>query len=231
MRGNPSRDVCLCALNENEGGMYALSLQIPSKTNGQDVENSASEKKRMRIIGGKYRSRVLAEFKGDNVRPTSDRAREALFNMLSLKIFGARVLDLFSGSGALGIESLSRGAKEVVFNDVSRDSIAILKKNLTMLKIPVHGEEVKVYNMDYLTCLGQLGGQFDLIFLDPPYHLEFGEKALAKIVEKGLLRETGVVMYERDRPFEGEIAGLEKYDERKYGKAYLTFFRISPKDA
>ena len=92
----------------------------------------------MRIIGGKYRSRVLAEFQGENVRPTSDRAREALFNILSLKIYGARVLDLFAGSGALGLESLSRGAKEVLFNDLSRDSIAILKKNLTTLKIPVN---------------------------------------------------------------------------------------------
>ena len=80
----------------------------------------------MRIIGGKYRSRVLAEFAGENVRPTSDRAREALFNILSLKMYGARILDLFSGSGALGIESLSRGAKEAVFNDFSKDSIAII---------------------------------------------------------------------------------------------------------
>ena len=102
----------------------------------------------MRIIGGKFRSRVLAEFAGENVRPTSDRAREALFNILALKIYGARVLDLFAGSGALGLESLSRGAKEAVFNDCSKDSVAILKKNLNALKIPVNGEEAKVYNMD-----------------------------------------------------------------------------------
>ena len=75
----------------------------------------------MRIIGGKYRSRVLKEFAGDAVRPTSDRAREALFNILAFKIPGARVLDLFAGSGALGLESLSRGAKEVTFNDAARD--------------------------------------------------------------------------------------------------------------
>ena len=179
----------------------------------------------MRIIGGKYRSRVLAEFQGENVRPTSDRAREALFNILSLKIYGARVLDLFAGSGALGLESLSRGAKEVLFNDLSRDSIAILKKNLTTLKIPVNGEEAKVCNMDYLTCLGQARGEFDLIFIDPPYRFDYGEKALESIAQKGLLSENGIAMYERDRPFEGNIQGLEKYDERKYGKAYLTFFR------
>lgn len=179
----------------------------------------------MRIIGGKYRSRVLSEFAGENVRPTSDRAREALFNILSLKIYGARVLDLFAGSGALGIESLSRGAKEVVFNDYSKDSIAIVKKNLTTLKITVGGEEAKVVQGDYLACLEQARGQFDLIFIDPPYRMDYGEKALKKIAERGLLSKNGIAMYERDIPFEGEIEGLEKYDERKYGKAYLTFFR------
>ena len=178
----------------------------------------------MRIIGGKYRSRVLAEFAGENVRPTSDRAREALFNILSLKIYDARVLDLFAGSGALGIESLSRGAKEVQFNDFSKDSVAIVKKNLNTLKIAVGGE-VKVTQGDYLACLEQTKGSFDLIFIDPPYRMDYGEKALKKIAERGLLSENGVAVYERDIPFDGEIEGLEKYDERKYGKAYLSFFR------
>lgn len=179
----------------------------------------------MRIIGGKYRSRVLTEFAGENVRPTSDRAREALFNILSLKIYGARVLDLFAGSGALGIESLSRGAKEVQFNDFSKDSVAIVKKNLTTLKIAVNGTEAKVTQGDYLACLEQARGQFDLIFIDPPYRMDYGERALKKITERGLLSENGIAVYERDVPFDGEIEGLEKYDERKYGKAYLSFFR------
>lgn len=179
----------------------------------------------MRIIGGKYRSRVLAEFAGENVRPTSDRAREALFNILALKMYGARVLDLFAGSGALGIESLSRGAKEVIFNDFSKDSIAIVKKNLTTLKIAVNGDEAKLTQGDYLACLEMACGQFNLIFIDPPYRMEYGEKALKKIAERGLLSEDGIAVYERDIPFEGEIEGLEKYDERKYGKAYLSFFR------
>lgn len=179
----------------------------------------------MRIIGGKHRSRVLAEFPGDDVRPTSDRVRESLFNILSLKIYGARVLDLFSGSGALGLESLSRGAKEVVFNDFSKDSLAILKKNLASLKITAGGEEAKVNHYDFSVCLDVMQGQFDLIFIDPPYRFDYGVLALEKISKRGLLSENGVAVYERDRPFEGEIAGLEKYDERKYGKTYLTFFR------
>lgn len=179
----------------------------------------------MRIIGGKYRSRVLAEFAGDDVRPTSDRVKESLFNILSLKLYGARVLDLFCGSGALGLESLSRGAKEVVFNDFAKDSLAILKKNLAALKISVNGEEAKLSNADYTVCLDGVRGQFDLIFIDPPYRFDYGAAALYKIAKRGLLTDGGVAVYERDRPFEGEVDGLEKYDERKYGKTYITFFR------
>ncbi|MBQ3020483.1 MAG: 16S rRNA (guanine(966)-N(2))-methyltransferase RsmD [Clostridia bacterium] len=179
----------------------------------------------MRIIGGKFRSRVLSEFVGNDVRPTSDRARESLFNILALKMYGARVLDLFAGSGALGLESLSRGAKEVVFNDFSKESLAIVKKNLAALKITIGGAEAKVCQYDFLACLDVVRGPFDIIFLDPPYRYEYGKKALEKIAQKGLLSENGIVVNERDVPFDGEIAGLEKYDERKYGKTYLTFFR------
>ncbi len=178
----------------------------------------------MRIIGGKYRSRILSEFAGEDVRPTSDRVKESLFNILSLKMQGARVLDLFTGSGALGLESLSRGAKEVVFNDCAKDSLAIVKKNLSALKIPVGGAEAKLSGCDYLTCLEGQYGQFDIIFIDPPYRLDFGKNALETIARKGLLSPGGVAVYERDKPFEGEV-GLEQYDERRYGKTYLTFFR------
>ena len=178
----------------------------------------------MRIIGGKFRSRVLKEFAGDSVRPTSDRAREALFNILATKTYGARVLDLFAGSGAVGLESLSRGAKEVVFNDASKESVAIVKANLRALQIEL-GQEAKVSNYDYSVCLDTLRGTFDFIFIDPPYRLDYGQRALEKIAQKGLLSDEGVAVYERDCPFEGEIDGLEKYSERKYGKAYLTFFK------
>ena len=178
----------------------------------------------MRIIGGEFRSRVLKDFAGEEIRPTSDRAREALFNILALKVRGARVLDLFAGSGALGLESLSRGAKEVVFNDLSKDSLAVLKSNLATLKL-TGDERIKVVNHDFGVCLDCVAPAFDLIFIDPPYRFDYGEKALTKIAQKGLLTENGIVVYERDRVFDGEIVGLEKFDERKYGKAYLTFFK------
>jgi 16S rRNA (guanine(966)-N(2))-methyltransferase RsmD len=180
----------------------------------------------MRIIGGKFRSRVLADFEGMEVRPTADRVKESLFNILSLRLYGARVLDLFCGSGALGLESLSRGAKEVVFNDSSRDSVRILDKNLKTLGIE-KGREAEVHISDFSVCLDRLVGQFDVIFLDPPYRFDYGVPALEKIVKRDLLSENGVVVYERDRPFDGDVSGVEKYDERKYGKTYLTFFRRS----
>lgn len=183
----------------------------------------------MRIIGGKYRGRVLASFDGEAVRPTSDRAREALFNILAMQTRGARVLDLFCGSGALGLEAYSRGASEVSFNDLSKDSLAILKKNLNALKISV-GTEIKVFNYDYATCLDAVKGGFDLVLIDPPYRLDCGAVALEKIVKKGILADGGIVVYEWDKPLDVEIQGLERYDERRYGKAYFTFFRKSAEE-
>lgn len=180
----------------------------------------------MRIIAGKYRGRVLAEFAGEEVRPTADRVKESLFNILGYRFMGSRVLDLFAGSGALGLECLSRGASEVVFNDVSKDSMGILKKNLEKLKLKPNGEEAKMHGHDYLVCLDAVKPAFDLIFIDPPYRFDYGKSALEKIVKKGLLKEDGVIVYERDRAFEEEIEGLEKYDERKYGKTILSFFRL-----
>ena len=177
----------------------------------------------MRIIGGTHKGRVLAGFDGDAVRPTSDRAREALFNILALKTRGARVLDLFCGSGALGLEAYSRGASEVVFNDLSKDSLAILKKNLTALKAPV-GKGIKVLNYDATACLELLSGEFDIILIDPPYKFEQGKSLLERIVKRKLLSEDGIIVYEWDKPLNEEIDGLERYDERRYGKAYFTFF-------
>lgn len=174
----------------------------------------------MRIISGKYRGLKLADFDGDAVRPTADRVKESLFNILMGKVAGADVLDLFCGSGNLGIECLSRGAASVHFNDASATSIGILKKNLIRLK---DEPTCKVTNLDFSVCLTR-AGRFDLIFIDPPYRLEAGVQALKIIGEKSLLNDGGIAVLERDRSFSGEINGLNVTDERKYGKTYLTFF-------
>lgn len=174
----------------------------------------------MRIISGKYRGMVLAQFNGAEIRPTADRVKESLFNILSDKTGGARVLDLFCGSGNLGIECISRGAEFVGFNDASRDSIAVLKKNLA--RIPDKNYSVTV--CDYVACLAR-GGAFDIILIDPPYRSGAGVRALEIIAKNNLLNAGGVAVYERDVSFCGTVDGLEMYDERKYGKTYLSFFK------
>ena len=173
----------------------------------------------MRIIAGKHRGRVLAQFRGADVRPTSDRAKESLFQILGTRLSGARVLDLFCGSGSVGLEALSRGADYVVFNDASRESLAVLQKNLDLLRV-----KAKVYNMDFRALLESIDITFDIIFLDPPYKSDAGEQALEIIARRGLLNTGGVAVLESDRPFEGSAHGLVRYDERKYGITYLTFF-------
>ena len=154
----------------------------------------------MRIIAGKYRGRVLAGFKGKDIRPTADRVKESLFNILAPEIHGANLLDLFCGSA-------------------SRESLAVLQKNLDLLRV-----KAKVYNMDFRALLESIDITFDIIFLDPPYKSDAGEQALEIIARRGLLNTGGVAVLESDRPFEGSAHGLVRYDERKYGITYLTFF-------
>ena len=173
----------------------------------------------MRIVGGIYKGRTLVEFGGDEIRPTSDKVRESLFNILRDRVQDCRFLDLFCGTGAMGIEALSRGAKEVVINDLSNKSLGIAKKNLEKLKI----NQITVTNYDASTCLLNTTSPFDIIYIDPPYKSDYGLKALDVAVTA--LKDDGIVVYENEKPFEGEVKNLVKYDERKYGRAYITFFK------
>ncbi len=173
----------------------------------------------MRIIGGKHRGRVLAEFKGKDIRPTADRVRESLFNILAPRLAGARVLDLFCGSGTLGLECISRGAREVVFNDSSRSSLEVLKKNLARI-----GERAEVLNLGYEVCLARVTGQFDLVFADPPYACDYLPDVGARLAARGLLAEGGLLVYESEHKGLPAPEGLIKTDERGYGRTYLAFF-------
>ena len=174
----------------------------------------------MRIVGGKYKGRVLNTFDGKDVRPTSDMVRESLFNILQFKIFGATFLDLFCGTGAMGIEALSRGAKSVTFNDASKNSIALLRKNLEKCKVT---GDYKIKNQDAIFLIENSTEQFDFIYIDPPYSTDLGIRVLEKV--KNCLSDEGVAIFEDERPFEEKIDGLTAYDKRKYGRAYLTFFK------
>jgi len=172
----------------------------------------------VRIVGGIYRGRTLNEFRGQDVRPTPDMVRESLFNILQFRIKGATFLDLFSGTGAMGIEALSRGAKSVTFNDRARDSVNIIKSNLSKLGIT---DGVRVCNQDALSVL-KSGEKFDIIYIDPPYKTELGVKALELV--SLALNDGGVAIFEDEKEFSGEIAGLKITDRRKYGRVRLTFF-------
>ena len=176
----------------------------------------------MRIISGKFRGLKLCEFEGKDIRPTADRVKESLFNILADRVAGATCLDLFCGSGALGLECLSRGAGFVCFNDNSPPSIAVLTKNLK--KIPSE-KNYCVSTLDYAQCLANSASKFDLVFIDPPYGSDAGINSLSIIGKGRILNNGGVVIFERDRKFAGKIEGLTVFDERKYGKTYLTFFK------
>lgn len=173
----------------------------------------------MRIVGGKYKGRTLLQFDGEDIRPTSDKVRESLFNIIQFKIYGKSFLDLFCGTGAMGIEALSRGAAEVVFNDYSKKSLSLLKKNLE--KVKVEGG-YSVINYDAVSFLNGNQKTFDFIYVDPPYKSDLGIKCLNAISNS--LNVGGTVIFEDEKPFMDKIDGLKITDSRKYGRVHLTFF-------
>ncbi len=171
----------------------------------------------MRVVGGKYRSRKLLEFKGSEIRPTSDFAKESLFNILG-DVTDKSMLDLFCGSGNVGIEMISRGGK-TTFIDNRKESVALTKSNLEKL-----GESALVIIADAISYLKSCDKKYDIIFLDPPYNSGLGEKCLKIIAEKKLLSENGVAVFEDEKQGE-QIENLNVTDKRKYGRAFLTFYR------
>ena len=180
----------------------------------------------MRIIGGRFRGVALASVgKGDeaaHLRPTTDRTRESLFNILAhgYGLDGARVLDLFSGTGALGLEALSRGAASVTFVDDGRKSGQILAQNIAKLRVE---DETTVIHRD-ATRLGA-GDPFDIIFLDPPYGKALGEKALAAAIAGGWLADGALVVWEEGTTVTLPVQ-LTQLDERKYGDSTIRLLRF-----
>lgn len=146
----------------------------------------------MRVVAGKYRGKKLISPSHD-IRPTLDKVKQAIFTRLQFFVEGKSVLDLFSGSGALGIEALSRGASKVVFCDANYNSIKLIKENLKTLK----EENFEVLHGDFKTCLNKFENLFDLIILDPPYKSGYYDPALKIIAEKKLLSKDGIIVCER----------------------------------
>jgi len=179
----------------------------------------------LRVISGKARGTKLETLEGLDTRPTLDRVKEALFSKIQMYIYEADVLDLFSGSGALAIESISRGAKFAYSIDSSRKAIEIIKKNVQKTHFE---DKIKILNKDYKKALEEVKNKkFDIVFLDPPYKTDFGIDAIKIIIENDILNEDGIIIFETDKEEKEYIDTLEEctsiIDLRQYGRVTLVF--------
>ena len=178
----------------------------------------------MRVITGKARGVQLKTPEGMTTRPTTDRVKEALFSIIHFEIPGAKVLDLFGGTGQLGIEALSRGAKRAVFVDSQESACKLIRENLTRAKLQQDGQVVR---SDYLQYLDRCREKFDIILLDPPYAEVFLENALKRITEIDILESNGIIVAERPlgKELPWEFEGYNRSKDYKYGKILLTIYR------
>ena len=178
----------------------------------------------MRVISGRARGTVLKTPEGLQTRPTADRVKEALFSIIQFDLPGARVLDLFGGTGQLGIEAISRGAKSAVFVDAGDAPCRLIRENLRRAKME---GEARVVRSDYLQFLSTCREKFDIIFLDPPYAEVFLENAIKKISEIDILQSGGIIVSERpaEKALNMEIEGYSRTKDYKYGKTVLTLYR------
>ncbi len=178
----------------------------------------------MRVISGKAKGTVLKSPDGMATRPTTDRAKESMFSIIQFDIPGASVLDLFGGTGQLGIEALSRGAKRAVFVDEREDACKLIRENIKRTHMT---EYAGVIRSDYVNYLRICREKFDIIFLDPPYVEVFLENSLKIISEIDILQTGGIIVTER--PFEKslavELSGFERSRDYKYGKTFVTIYR------
>ncbi len=178
----------------------------------------------MRVITGKARGIQLKTPEGMQTRPTADRVKEALFSIIQFDLPGARVLDLFGGTGQLGIEALSRGAKSAVFVDAREEACRLIRENLKRTNLESLG---RVVRGDYLEYLGRCRDKFEIIFLDPPYAEVFLENALKRITEIDILESNGIIVAERPlgKELPWEFNGYVRSKDYKYGKTLLAIYR------
>ncbi len=176
----------------------------------------------MRVIAGKYRRLLLKAPKGHNTRPSLDQVKEAIFSIIGDKVFDAKCLDLFAGSGALGIEALSRGASFVHFNDKSYESIKVIKENIAHCKIK---EPYQITKMDYKRLLSTIDTKFDLVFLDPPYKEGVINEVITTLEKRNLLNEKAVIVCETD--LKPPLLNVKDYQikEYYYGRVCLTILK------
>ena len=182
----------------------------------------------MRIISGTAKGTKLYTLEGLETRPTLDRVKESLFNIIYDKAIDSTVLDLFSGSGAIGLEFASRGAKKVYLCDKSKDACKIIEKNIEKTHLE---EKVKLLNMDFIKAIKEIKNiKFDIVYLDPPYKTDFIKTAIKELIETEVLTEETLIIAETDEEERitkqiEELKGIEIVDKRKYGRAYVLFLK------
>ena len=178
----------------------------------------------MRVISGMARGRKLKELQGMETRPTTDKVKESLFNIIQFEIEGRRVLDLFGGTGQLGVEALSRGAERCTFVDQRREAVSLIRENLKLCGL---SERSRVVQGEALSFLASCGEKFDVILLDPPYEGELLSRAIEAITRFDILSEHGIMVCESaaDRLLPQVAPPYEQGREYRYGKIKLTVFR------
>lgn len=182
----------------------------------------------MRIITGSAKGRRIEAPEGEGTRPTSDKVKGALFNILQTKIKDAFVLDMFSGTGNLGLEALSRGAGKCIFIEKEQKAFQILKKNITLLGFE---ESCEVYHQDAFIAIEKIkkrGLKLDIVFLDPPYGRQMVNKAIEGISRLDILDYNGIIISEQDETdnLPDKIGNIEAYRTEKYGRTKITFWRM-----
>lgn len=184
----------------------------------------------MRIIAGEKRGTKLYTLEGENTRPTLDRVKESLFNIIQSEIRDCIFLDLFSGSGAIGLEAVSRGAKKAILCDNNKQAIQIIKKNIEKLG---YKDKIELYQMQFNELINKLNEKIDIIYLDPPYKTNYAIKTVELLFKKEILKTDSLIIIETDQVEELkeklENLNIEIIDERKYGRANLIFIQQKTK--
>ncbi|MCX8130024.1 MAG: 16S rRNA (guanine(966)-N(2))-methyltransferase RsmD [Clostridia bacterium] len=183
----------------------------------------------LRVISGTAKGHKLKTLKGDNTRPTSDRVKESLFNIIAEYVYDAEVLDLFAGTGNLGIEALSRGAKFAFFVDKSNECLSIIKENLNHTKLSDKSSVLVGEVGSVIKKLADNNKKFDIIFLDPPYNRNLVEETLNFVVNSGIIKDNTIIVAERDKDdaVPEHIGPLKLARNQKYGDTILSFYVIN----
>jgi 16S rRNA (guanine966-N2)-methyltransferase len=182
----------------------------------------------MRIISGACRGRKLSALRGMVTRPTADRVRESIFNILAPHVSGAHVLDLFAGTGAMGLEALSRGAAAAVLVDSSAQAIQIIEKNILACKMENRSRSIRWDILKNLHCLKPQEPAFDLVFMDPPYAKGCIQPALTHLIRHQVLKTGAMIVIEHApaEPVPENFNELKKIDQRVYGKTLVSFLTV-----